>query len=705
MKYEDSDQKLRHARKLFEDAIDHSVAAHDEAHRASRFYHNTDGEGQWESGDLKYLRENERMALTFNITKTKVDTFLGMYADAQRTPKIGSATGDKFLAEILNDIMEQMLQDANYESVRSRQLKSGTIQGECSIQPEFTSSEDGDNWVALALRRYMQYETNWDINSIEPDRSDARYVFIHRWMDKEEFFDEYPEYKKEWESLHASSADIYESIWGPSDASEVDSSDPLSGSGTSDYHLDRMSRYYYDKPKNQIRVIRYEYKTKVTKYYAVDQESGQRTEIPEKFKERIRVAEALGHPVSLDEKSVEEVHVCDFIGTTILKEYDEAGPFKGFSLVPYSFEVDEETGSSYGLLRNLFDPQMELNKSKSIEVEYMAQASAPGTLAEEGAINDLTKFSDERRKPNGIAIVAKDALVTGRVSERTPTPPSEAVARRMEGAVSLLHEVSGIPSTVNMTAAEHAQPGVVYAIKYHKSRQTVSDPFSNYEIAQKKLIEKIAQGIVTLLPDDQILAILGGNGKYTIEGTTIAEIGEGPPSEDGQPTQMIVAQADLRDLRTMKWKLDMEYTSENSTLRMIEFDLLMQLVTAGVPVDPEILVEDATNSRSRRERLKEYVNKAMASQQQAAEAQQAALEEQNRGYIQAEFAKIQETIRHNQATEYITITDVELDAQLKGLSLYEKADNDEKSQLIALVKAAIDAKKATKESAGGTTNG
>jgi hypothetical protein len=133
--------------------------------------------------------------------------------------------------------------------------------------------------------------------------------------------------------------------------------------------------------------------------------------------------------------------------------------------------------------------------------------------------------------------------------------------------------------------------------------------------------------------------------------------------------------------------------------------LLMQLVTAGVAVDPEILVEDATNSRSRRERLKDYVVKANAAQQRAAEAQQASMDEQTKGYIQAEFAKIQETNRHNMATEQITLTDIELDAQLKGLSLYEKADNNEKSQLIALVKAAIDAKKATKESAGGTDNG
>lgn len=686
MKYDDSDEKLRDASKLFEDAVDHYAESHREAHRASRFYHNSECEGQWEADDLSYLRENGRIALSFNIIKSKIDTFLGMYADAQRLPKVAAASGsDQLMADVLDAVKDQVLQDANHERLSARQLKTGTITGECALHIEVEPSEDGDEWVQVNLYRVLPFEFHWDIASVEPDRSDAGYVFWDRWLSKTEFKAAYPDHADKWDELktRGQSYDDLSSMneWGEAGSTgDIWKDDYGSGDG------DRYYRYYYDRQKNKVRVIRYEYVTRVRKYYAQDTQSGEKMEIDKAARDRVEAAQQLGMPIKLIERDEEVVEVCEFAGSVMLREYDSAGPFSGFSLVPYCYEVDEETGTAYGLVRNLFDPQMELNKSKSLEIEHIAQSVATGTLAEEDQIADEQAFTNQRRQPGGVAIVKRDALAEGRVRENMVTPPNAAVMARTASSMELLNEVSTIPSAANLTAAEHAQAGVTVAIRYHKSRQAVSDPFSHFEDAQKVLVQKVVEIICNAMPDDQIAEILGDGSQYIVQQGFVIEMG---PSPDGSGQMVPVARASLRGMRGKRWNLDMEYASENSTLRMLELDMLMQLAAAGVPVDPELMVERASNSRAERERLKAYVEKAQKAQAEGQAAQARALEAQTQQYAQIEAAKVQETQRHNQAQESLTLSDQQIKERLGLLDKYIQAEEGEKERMFEVAKFAM----------------
>lgn len=695
MKYQDPELKLKHAMRLFEDAVDHHELAHNEALRAERFYHNTDCEGQWDADDLRYLRENKRVPLTFNIVAPKVRTFQGMYADAQRAPVVAAASsGDTLLAEVLDAVKEQLLQDADYQGLSSRQLRSGVISGECSIQVEVVPSNEGPNWIKVNLYRLMAHETLWDISSIEADRRDARYVFWFRWFDESEFKTEYPKYAHMWDDLvngvpgHENHADVY-------GEAEGNSLKP------SDYRDDRTSRYYYDKRNGKVRVVRYEYKRTEEKRYAVNLQTQERIPVTnKKIQKRIDLAMSLGHPIEIVDTVEEVTEVCEFVRNQLLAEYSEAGPFKGFSIVPFSYEVDEVTGTSYGLIRNLFDPQMEFNKSKTLEQEYMAQSSAPGTTAEEGAIPNIKAYERERRRPNGVAIVARGALSEGgqKVIERQITPPSPALIQRGESALRMLDEVSGIPSQVNLTAAEHQQAGITVALKYNKSRQTVSDPISNFERAQQRIVQMIVDTIVNVMPDDQIMAILGNREDWVIQDRTLIELTQGPDDGSGQPPQMVPKRtADLGNIRDMRWRLDMEYTSENSTLRMLELDIMMQLNTAGYPVPPAIMADLASNRRSVREQLKKYAEEQQRAAAAGAQAEKDALEATSKGYIAVEAAKIEETRRHNTEQEKQDAIDALINAQLKQLEIWEKADDNEKQRIFEVVRMFVEGRQAEQQ--------
>jgi len=677
---DDGGEKLRNARQLFEEAVDHTREAHAEAHRAERFYHNTRLEGQWESKDLAYLRDEGRPAFSFNIIKDKVDSFLGMYADAQRSPMVtGSGAEDKLLAEVLDIVKDQVLQDARYERKSAAQLKTGTIAGECGMHVEVVPSSEGQGWIEINVYRIMPFELHWDSSSIEADRSDARHVFWDRWLSKGEFKDAYPEKARMWAELSNSNdpSDI-----GSAGSWSEDASDDLGG-GIDDYDGEKHSRYYFDRQKRKVRVIRYEYKEFVDVTFATHMITGQRTEIDDEQRQRVDMAIDMGEPYSIEETTKEAVKVCEFVGPEILAEYDSPGPFDGFSIVDYVYMMDEEEGTAYGLVRNLFDPQMELNKSKSLEIEYIAQSTAPGTIAEEGAISDESQFSAEMRRPAGIAIVKKGALTAGQVQEKVITPPSAAILQRAASAMDLVDKVSGIPSSGVMQPASKAEAATTVALRYHKSRQVVQDPISNYEHAQHEVVRRVVEAIARAMPDDQVQSYVANEAKYKVGNGLIVEMGPDPRQPGGQMVPK--SRAALRDLRSMHWNIELEHSSENSTLRMMEFEVQLKMIQAGIPVDPEVIVETSTGSRSQRERLKAYVEQAKQSQAAGAEKQAKMFEQQMQQAAMTEAMKNKETARHNMAEESLKHSKQESDVSSKLAELWEKSDSNEKEFFLSML--------------------
>ena len=670
---DETGDKIRHARQLFEEAVDHTRDAHSEAHRAIRFYHNTRLEGQWESEDLAYLRDEGRPAFSFNITKDKVDSFLGMYADAQRKPTIvGSGSEDKLLAEVVNIAVDQTLQATRYDRKSAGMLKTGTVAGECGMHVEVVPSKRGKDWIEINLYRIMPFEIHWDASSIEADRSDARHVFWDRWLSKSEFQEAYPEHKKEWSTLSSSgdSSDLFGSSSGYGEAG-----DGL-GDALDDYDGDRHSQYYFDRQNRKVRVIRFEYLEFVQKTYVTHTESGERTEVDKEQLARVEMAMGMGEPYEIEEVKEEIVKVCEFIGPMVLAEFDSPGPFDGFSIVDYVYMMDEEEGTPYSLVRNLFDPQMELNKSKSLEIEYIAQMTAPGMLAEVGALVDEDQASEESRRPGGIVMVTKGSLSGGQVREKVVTPPSPAIIQRAAGAMDLMDRISGIPSSGLVQPSSQAEAATTVALRYHKSRQVVQDPISNFEFAQSEIVRRVVEAITRAMPDDQIQSLIANDAKYKVGNGMIVEMGPNPQKPDGPPVP--VQRAALRDIRSLHHNIELEHSSENSTLRMMEFDMLMKMMQANVPVDPEVIVETSTGSRSQQERLKAYVEKAQRAQSESKQQESQMFDKQMQMAAQTEMQRNQETARHNQVTEQLQGQKNLSDANAKLAELWEKSDANEK---------------------------
>jgi hypothetical protein len=682
----DSQEKFRSLKGQFEDAIDHSDEFHVEAHKALRFYNNSLGTGQWDQDDLGYLKEQGRPAFSFNITSAKVNDLLGLYSDAQRHPKIGAtAVDDKLLAEVLNAVATQVMEDANAESLLGRMLKTGIVTGECGMHVEVKPHESNPGWVTISLFRVMPFELHWDQASIEPDRSDAQVVFWDRWLSKREFNESYPDSK------------AYQGQGGDSDSgpSIDDNWGNITGEGEDlfdDYDDAAHSSLYYDRHRNKIRVVRAEYKEFVDRFTATDLRTGQSRDVGPDDIEQIQVAASMGMPIQLKQNRVEVVKVMEFCGTEILAEYDSAGPFDGFSLVSFAYEMDEETGTPYGVVRNLFDAQQEINKARSLSIEHMAQSVAVGTTAEEGAVLDEDQFKDASRQPGAVRIVKKDALVEGRVRDNVVSPPNAAAIQREQSSINLFHEISGVPSTADVTPAAQAQAATTVAIRYNKARQSVSQPIAHYEIMLRSLMQRIAETIVRAMPDDQIESILSSP-RFKVQEGVIYEIKPQMTPQGMQP--MPAGQTELRRIRDLNWNIEMQFTSDSSSLRLVEFQSLQALASSGVPVKPSVLIERAVSNRADQEELKAYAEQYEQTQSQISQQQMQMQQQQIEGIITAEAMKSQVAAQRNQIQAMdnqmdstLERRDQDIDALLKLIELFAGLDDAQKARMFEAVRAA-----------------
>jgi len=336
------------------------------------------------------------------------------------------------------------------------------------------------------------------------------------------------------------------------------------------------------------------------------------------------------------------------------------------------------------MVRNLFDPQMEFNKSKNLEIEHIAQSTAPGTIAEEDSIPDEHQFMAQGRMPGGVRYVSKGALTTGQVKDDVPQPPSMAVIQRAANALEMVDRVSGIPSSGTVQPASQAEAATTVALRYHKSRQIVQDPISNFEHCQQEIIRRVAQAISRSMPDDQFEAILANQKKYVVGNGMVVEMVANPQAQDGEMVPR--ERAMLRDLRDMDWNIEMEHSSDNSTLRMLELDTFMKLLQAGTPVDPEVLMELATSSRSLRERLKAYAEKSQQAAAEGAKQQAETFSQQTQAMERIQMLEIAEKARHNQAEESIKVEKNRDDSMVDWATLWEKADEAEKRVLMQTIR-------------------
>jgi hypothetical protein len=705
--FEDIDgeeERRREARFFWELAIDHWEQRNIERHVTLGFYHNSNGVGQWDEADLDFLEEQGRPALSFNLTKKKVNAYIGMQMDAMQKPVVRAVGGeDAWKAEVWNNILDRLRNELDMDTLDCEVAERGHVIGEGCLNLDVVADPDRPAHLKIEATFVDPLEVKWDPNSQKASRKDAQYFFWDKWLTRSDFKLSYPDHAHELDYfMNSLTADENSPLYDP----DSYRSEPTGHHRfvRDDYDMERLSRYY-DIRNDKVRVIHMEFITAVARNFLVGRgQNGEEinVEISDQAARVIRSKRGKEQFPGFDvvETWKDQVHWFEFVRDVTLFDEIAPVPFDGWSIIPFSLFVDTTDKTSYGWVRDFIDPQREVNKSYSQSLDHLITQSKPGWIAEKGAIPDENQFEESINTGGSIAIVEKGALTGQQVRERQPAVLPAGAYTRHQASVELFDRIGGVATDVEQTAAG-ARQEAAYTVhmRHQKALVAMKLPFAHYAQYQLEVTRRLMQIVTRTMPDEQIERLLSNVEKFKVHQGTVwilepappqpgapGQEGASDPTGPGQQKQMVpVGQVPIRDLREMQYDIELDTTTHNTTLRLLEMQALAELKKMGVPVDDTLIVEKATTSRHERERLVEFAKERGKAQAAAEKAQTDQLNSQVAQAFKISEQEVAEKRRHNIIDEAISALKNERDAGAKIAAIWEKSDEAEKAQLFQIL--------------------
>jgi hypothetical protein len=647
-------KKLEKAQELFQNAQDRDHKWQMEAREDFLF---RDGH-QWSSDEKQILEDELRPVLTFNLTKASIDLIMGLNEDVKiRHRATAVDPSDAFLAEVINDILEWLNDNNDFDQEEDGALESAAISGRGWVAIDFVADPERFGEIIMSEVHVPVHEIHFDPSARRPNLEDASYITWDKWMSVEDFKIQYPKVsKKKIEDL------INQNPYAMSDNGSFERDSqliPHDDSPMADY--DRpMDLEYYDKAKGMIRVVHMEYWEAYKRYFVFNPEIGDFQEVPEKptKKQQELFIQEFDEPMTIETIMDKKVKWLQFNGDTILFDDDSPLPYKGFSIVPmFAFrDVSLRTSNHYGYVRIIKDPQREVNKRWSQALNMLNQQVQPGVYAETSAFVDERQAEQSLKEAGAITWMNSGSLQGGKIKERTvPTFPN-APMQMEEASQDIMKKITGINPDLLGQDRGRQEPGVVVRLRQQQGITLLKPLFRNFNMMKKSLFKRQMGIVMRYMPDKQILRILGENDRYVIQP------GQTP---EGKPTTILVDQktglsADIRDVRNMDFNISAEPASGNQTTRMLELQAMLEM-SERVPVPPEQLIEKLDISATEKTRWLEYIQNQNQQQSQMVEMQ-----------IQAEAEKTERELANmEQNTALDFIVDM---AKIKQM-----AEKDEKS--------------------------
>jgi hypothetical protein len=182
---------MERARRRFREAADYERVRRDEAREDWRFYDNL----QWNE-ELKREREEAgRPCLTVNRCKPFAKQVINQIRAARPQARISPAgDANEEDAEVRQGLTRHIEVDSDAEIAYDNAITGAVVGGfgawRIISEYEYGSSTD----QCLKIKRILDpFSVYWDPNSVEPDRSDAKFCFVRQRMTVEAYKDEFGE--------------------------------------------------------------------------------------------------------------------------------------------------------------------------------------------------------------------------------------------------------------------------------------------------------------------------------------------------------------------------------------------------------------------------------------------------------------------------------------------------------------------------------
>ena len=464
---------LARCRKWFQSAVDSGQRWREEAKEDYEFMAGK----QWTDKELETFHNTGRPTITIN----RIKPLLNILSGYQRLNRydidfLGRTNDDVELCQVRRGITKYVMDRCDYDTVESQVFMDCAIGGVgwFNIRYKFDHEiQDGE----AVIERVDPFGLYVDPEAHELDFSDAKFLILAKWVGKDELKQVYPE-----------QADAIENNFALYDTTENESEQRI-----------EIDPLYYSGELKKVRVVECWYKERELQQVATA--TGQIAQIP-----------------------VTAVKLCVFFDRTLLEEIPSPYQHGEFPYVPMLYHYYGVGDTPAGFVRDLKDPQRELNKRRVQELHLLDTSANGGGFIEEGAMtpDQESEFKRMNNIPGHYQKVLPTALTGGKIQEREPKNPPAAIIQAQQQSAEDLKSISGINESLLGVDVPSQASGRAIELRQKQAVTHLATIFDNLRRAKKKIANLLwgRRGHAGVIPQfytaEKVYRVEGENGQQFV---------------------------------------------------------------------------------------------------------------------------------------------------------------------------------------------
>ena len=573
---------------------------------------------QWKDEDKRSLEKAGVLPLTINQIKPILKIVTGIERQS-RSDYVAFPEGkeDELTGEIVTKLLKNVVKRSSADKKLSSQFKEGIATGLCFIEPYIDYTHDLINGE-LKLKKINANRVFFD-NGEEYDLSDRRAVIKVTYnLSKDELLELFPEDENKIDEVNIKRVD-FKDIKGMVDKIQ-----------TRDYEFDDKNQVDGATKDDGYDLVEYYYKSPKTVFYLADKTTGQIQEFD--TREEAEAAQGSLQSPEIIPKRIPEIKLKQLVGETEFSD-DVAWSYprhKSYPLIPFiaewmDIDIDEPELLIQGIVRSLRDLQLELNKSRTLELRHLNSTANSGFMMPKGSVDPKTKDALKKfgSSPGfyGEFDVQKAGGVTSVESFRIrPAPLPQGHMALSSERINDIKQASGVNPDL-LANDSQSQSGRAILLKQRQGLVMIQEALDNYGETKRILGRFILSQLGEIYTVESAIRVLGE--AFIEEHFSRPQIDEtGQPARDdnGNPIEqvdpkevMLVINKILNDAAVGKFDVSIGEGAYSETVKFTNFMTLMEMVEKGVPIPPTVVVEESLLSESQKQKIVQAIE---ASQQQ-----------------------------------------------------------------------------------------